>query len=177
MSKKVIKKGSNVPKKVSNISGFSRDIQAGDKDITFETRGLEGVVNVDDLTAIHMHNIEAEFLNISEDLTRVGMLKAYAEEAEKKSRLRREIYSANFSKNVRSEASQNSNYFVVGGSKVKLTENSLKEALLLDEEFIKLSNKRIEAATNFEMVSIVYWSLSEKAKKLEKLTYQKIKEN
>ena len=141
-------------------------------DVTMETEGLTGVVDVDDLTSIHIGNIEGEVLTIVEQLNKVGFLKSLAEREAKKSKLKLEVYSAEFSKNLRREAAMNSNYFTIDGDRVKLTENSAKEALILDPTYQKLAKERIDDETNFEMSSILYWSVSEKSKKLDRLTYR-----
>lgn len=142
-----------------------------DQDITLESEGLQGVVNTDDMTSIHYENIEGEILTVATELNKVGLVKALAERTSKKAKLELEIYSAGFNKDVRREASLNSNHFTMDGDRIKLTENSLKEALYLDGQWQKLSGRRIDDEANLEMVSSLYWAINEKAKKLDKLMY------
>lgn len=176
--KKVIKKKvgetDEATSKVSKASTSRKKIKHEmlKHDVTMETEGLTGVVDVDDLTSIHIGNIEGEVLTIVEQLNKVGFLKSLAEREAKKSKLKLEVYSAEFSKNLRREAAMNSNYFTIDGDRVKLTENSAKEALILDPTYQKLAKERIDDETNFEMASILYWSVSEKSKKLDRLVHR-----
>lgn len=176
--KKVIKKKvgetDETTSKVSKASTSRKKIKHEmlKHDVTMETEGLTGVVDVDDLTSIHIGNIEGEVLTIVEQLNKVGFLKSLAEREAKKSKLKLEVYSAEFSKNLRREAAMNSNYFTIDGDRVKLTENSAKEALILDPTYQKLAKERIDDETNFEMASILYWSVSEKSKKLDRLVHR-----
>lgn len=176
--KKVIKKKvgetDEATSKVSKASTSRKKIKHEmlKHDVTMETEGLTGAVDVDDLTSIHIGNIEGEVLTIVEQLNKVGFLKSLAEREAKKSKLKLEVYSAEFSKNLRREAAMNSNYFTIDGDRVKLTENSAKEALILDPTYQKLAKERIDDETNFEMASILYWSVSEKSKKLDRLVHR-----
>jgi len=176
--KKVIKKKvgetDEATSKVSKASTTRKKIKHEmlKHDVTMETEGLTGVVDVDDLTSIHIGNIEGEVLTIVEQLNKVGFLKSLAEREAKKSKLKLEVYSAEFSKNLRREAAMNSNYFTIDGDRVKLTENSAKEALILDPTYQKLAKERIDDETNFEVASILYWSVSEKSKKLDRLVHR-----
>lgn len=151
------------------MSKISKHIEK--QDITLETEGIQGVVNTDDMTSIHYENIEGEILTVSAELNKVGFVKALAEASAKRSKLELEIYSAGFNKDVRREASLNSNHFTIDGDRIKLTENSLKEALFLDKKWQDLSFQKIEDESNLEMMSSLYWAINEKAKKLDKLMY------
>lgn len=140
--------------------------------VSFETEGFEGSVDVDDLTSIHYGNIEGEALTITTSVNKMGFLKSLAEQAAKKSKLDVAIYSAQFTKDIRKEASLNQNHFTIGTDRIKLTENSIKEALTLDDTFQRKSRQLIDDETNFELTSILYWSLAEKSKKLDKFIHQ-----
>lgn len=140
-------------------------------EVAFESDGFTGEVNVDDMTSIHYENIDGEVLTITTDLNKMGMLRSLAERAAKRSKLQVEIHAARFSKDIRREASVNNHHFMMDGDRIKLTENSIKEALFLDEKWQELANKRIDDETNFELTSSLYWALNEKAKKLDKLIY------
>jgi len=142
-----------------------------DSTLTIETDGLSGNVDIDDMTSIHSENIEGEILTIIPQLTKVGYIKAISEGEAKRAKLKLETYAARFNSDTRKEASANGNFFMVDGEKIKLTENSAKEALQLDKQYNALANTRIDAETNFELVSMLYWSLSAKSEKLDKLFY------
>lgn len=141
------------------------------KELSFESEGFTGTIDIDDLTSIHSENLEGEFLTVTRDLTKIGFLKSRAEDTAKKAKMQLEYYSAKFNSDTRREAAANNNYFLVGDERVKLTENSAKEAMQMDDEWRRLATAKIEAETNFEMISMVYWSLSQKSGKLDKLVY------
>lgn len=153
------------------MSVIKHKLKTRDVEVVMESQGFDGTVNVDDMTSIHYENIEGEILTVSSELNRVGILKSLAEDASKRSKLDLEIYSAKFNRDIRREASLNSNHFLVGGDRVKLTENSVTEALYLDKNFQDKSRQKIDDETNVEFVSSLYWALNEKAKKLDKLMY------
>lgn len=145
------------------------EINIGNRQLLLETKDFDGVIDVDDLLSIHYENIPGEVITIPVLLNRVGLLKAEAEGVAKKSKVSVDIYESSFKKKLRREASMNGNYFKLDGERIKLSEKSLEEAVRLDKGWQDKYNNRIDAETNHEFVSVLYWSLSEKSKKLDNL--------
>lgn len=145
------------------------NIDIGIKKIVLETQDFTDDIDVDDLLTIHYENIPGEVVTIPVLLNRIGLLKAEAEGIAKKAKVAVKIHESGFKKKLRHEASVNGNYFKVSGERIKLSEKSLEEAVNLDQEFQDKTNEQIDAETNHEFVSVLYWSLSEKSKKLDNM--------
>lgn len=143
------------------------EIQVGSKTVVLQTEGFNEPIDVDDLTQIHYHNLSGESLTIPVILNRIGLLKVEAESEARKRRIESKIYEASFKRGLRKEASMNSNYFKVGGERVKMSEKSLEEVVMLDPIWQEKFDERINAERDHEFLSILYWSLSEKSKKLD----------
>ena len=144
-------------------------INIGGRGITLETKDFGENIDVDDLLSIHYENIPGEVITIAVLLNRIGLLKAQAEGEAKNAKLNLEISESKFKKELRREASINGNYFTIDGQRIKMSEKSLEESMYLDAVCQKASRDRINAETDHETVSVLYWSLSEKSKKLDNL--------
>jgi len=138
--------------------------------VILETEGLSGRIDVDDLLTIHDDNIVGELMTISVLLNKVGLLKSEAEQIAKRSKFQKEIYVSNFKKRLRSEASANANHFKIDGERIKLSEKSLEEMLLLDKDYQKKMNMQIDSEKVLADLDVFYWSLSEKSKKVDTLS-------
>tara|TARA_R110000803_G_scaffold210835_1_gene284164 strand:+ start:34208 stop:34798 length:591 start_codon:yes stop_codon:yes gene_type:complete len=145
------------------------NINVGGKKITLTTKDFDENIDVDDLLSIHYENIPGEVITIAVLLNRIGLLKAQAEGEAKKAKLNSEIAEAKLKKSLRREASINGNYFTIDGQRIKLSEKSLEESMYLDPLCQQAAEDRIIAETNHETVSVLYWSLSEKSKKLDNM--------
>jgi hypothetical protein len=122
------------------------EMNIGGKKIVLNTKDFNEEIDVDDLLSIHYENIPGEVITIPALLNRVGLLKA-----------------------LRREATINSGFFRINEERFKLSEKSLEEAMVLDKVCQTRAQQLIDAETDYETVSVLYWSLSEKSKKLDNL--------
>jgi hypothetical protein len=123
-------------------------------------------VDVDKLTSIDYSNIYAEAITSAALLNKVGLLKAQAQEECEHKKLELAIYDAERRKEKRREAVDNSGKFKVGEEWVKLTVDSLNEAMVLDEGYQIKKKNVITAEKNFNFVDAIYWAVQSKDKKL-----------
>jgi hypothetical protein len=145
------------------------EMNIGGKKIVLNTKDFNEEIDVDDLLSIHYENIPGEVITIPALLNRVGLLKAEAESISKKSKLLLSIEESKFKKGLRREATINSGFFRINEERFKLSEKSLEEAMVLDKVCQTRAQQLIDAETDYETVSVLYWSLSEKSKKLDNL--------
>ena len=138
--------------------------------VTLVTEGLSGTIDVDDMLTVHDENIVGELMTISVLLNKVGLLKSEAEGLSKTAKFRKEIYVSEFKSKLRSEASANANHFKIDGERIKLSEKSLEEVLLLDKEYQSKMEHQIKSEKVLEDLSVLYWSVSEKSKKIDALS-------
>lgn len=127
---------------------------------------FDSEINVDEITSIDYSNLFGEAVTISTLLNRIGILKARAEAIYAEKKLEFDIYEATQRKRLRREAAMNSNYFKVDDQQIKLTENSLEEAIIIDEGWQVNKKNVIKANETLEKINALYWALGSKDKKL-----------
>lgn len=128
---------------------------------------FDSEINVDEITSIDYSNLFGEAVTISTLLNRIGILKARAEAIYAEKKLEFDIYEATQRKRLRREAAMNSNYFKVDDQQIKLTENSLEEAIVIDAGWQVNKKNVIKAQETLNKVDSIYWAISSKSKKLE----------
>ena len=127
---------------------------------------FDSEINVDEITSIDYSNLFGEAVTISTLLNRIGILKARAEAIYAEKKLEFDIYEATQRKRLRREAAMNSNYFKVDDQQIKLTENSLEEAIIIDEGWQVNKKNVIKAQETLNKVDSIYWAISRKSKNL-----------
>jgi len=145
-------------------------VKIGNKTINLITKPFGSELDMDNLTEIHHGNLLGEMLTIPTILNRVGLLKAEAQAEARKAKFTAEIYEAGFKRKLRKEASVNGNYFKIEGERIKLSEKSLEESALLDEQLQALKDERYDAEMYDEFLNSLYWALTEKSKKIDSIT-------
>jgi len=145
----------------------------GEKTVVLNFGDFNDEINVDELTSINYSNLFGEVVTVSALLNRMGILKAEAEAEHAIKKLECDIYIANLAKNYRRDANVNAGKFIIKegnvSTSIKLTEDSLEKALLLD---IVVQNKKkavINAQKNLAFIDSLYWSVQSKDKKLSVL--------
>lgn len=128
---------------------------------------FDSEINVDEITSIDYSNLFGEAVTISTLLNRIGILKARAEAIYAEKKLEFDIYEATQRKRLRREAAMNGNYFKIEDQQIKLTENSLEEAVIIDEGWQVNKKNVIKAQETLNKVDSIYWAISSKSKKLE----------
>lgn len=128
---------------------------------------FDSEINVDEITSIDYSNLFGEAVTISTLLNSIGILKARAEAIYAEKKLDFDIYEATQRKRLRREAAMNSNYFKVDDQQIKLTENSLEEAIIIDAGWQVNKKNVIKAQETLNKVDSIYWAISSKSKKLE----------
>ena len=145
-------------------------VHFGNTPVTLQTNGFEGKVDIDSLTAIDYSNLYGEAVTVSALLNKVGLLRAEAEKAVAEKKLEKEWYEADKKKTWRRQANRNGGkFFIDSEDMIKLSEKALDEALLLDDDYIKLCTEYIEAQKNFSVLDALQWAIQDKSKKLNNL--------
>lgn len=136
--------------------------------------------DVDDVLKIDYSNLYGEAITINVLVNHIGLMRAEAEEELSKAELRVEVREASFRKNLRREANNNGGKFTIregdedGGGmmeyKIKLTEDSIKEAARSDKGIQILKNNVIKAKKTYEQINSFYWAVQKKASQLENWT-------
>ena len=142
----------------------------GGKAVILKFGDFDDEIDVDELTRIDFSNLFGEIVTVSALLNRIGILKAETEAAYSHKKLECDIYEANLAKQYRREANINSGKFTIpdgtGETSIKLTEESLKSAILLDIAYQNKKKGVIEAQKNLAFMDSLYWSIQSKDKKL-----------
>lgn len=130
-------------------------------------------VDVDNLTSIDYSNLFGEAVTVSALLNRIGILRAEAESIWSTKKLECDIYGAGLAKQYRREANTTGGKFTLttdkGPVSIKLTEDSLNTAILLDLAFQNKKKGIIEAQKNFAFLDSLYWAIQSKDRKLSVL--------
>jgi len=127
---------------------------------------FDSEINVDEITSIDYSNLFGEAVTISTLLNRIGILKARAEAIYAEKKLEFDIYEATQRKRLRREAAMNSNYFKIEDQQIKLTENSLEEAIIIDAGWQVNKKNVIKAQETLNKVDSLYWAVQSKDRKL-----------
>lgn len=141
-------------------------IHIDDNPIELVMADFDSEINVDEITSIDYSNLFGEAVTVSTLLNRIGILKARAEAIYAEKKLEFDIYEANQRKRLRREAAMNSNYFKVDDQQIKLTENSLEEAIIIDEGWQVNKKNVIKAQETLNKCDSIYWAVQSKDRKL-----------
>lgn len=125
-------------------------------------------LDMDRITKIDYSNLYGEAVTVDALMNRIGIIQAEAEYVYNRAVLDAEIYEANLKKTWRIE-SLTKKVVIIEGEEIKITENSIKELVLADEKLLRLKRNIIEAKKDYEFIKSLYWSVSNKSKKLNTL--------
>jgi len=144
-------------------------ITIGNTPIVLRYNELSDEIDVDNLTKIQYDNLYGESVTVAVIMNQVGALKARAEEEYNEKKLVFQIYESRVKKNLRVEAARNSGKFKMDGEMIKLTEDGLKEAVMLDKEWQAKKREMHASQKNMDVVESLMWAINSKDKKLNVL--------
>lgn len=144
-------------------------VHIGDKPVMLISADVEESIDIDSLCRIDHSNLYGEIVTVSALLNKVGIWKAEAEAAYSRSKLKCDMYEADFRKGVRVEANKNMGKFKVGDDWVKLTEKAVDEAINTDPEFHRLNDDMIENKRVLSILDSWFWAVNDKSKKLSSI--------
>jgi len=154
---------------MSNVTIFF-----GNQTVVLQFEGFKDEVNVDELTSIDYSNLYGEIVTVSALLNKIGLLRAEAESAVSLKQLECDVYSADLGKRYRREANVNGGKFTIPDGEhlvsIKLTEDSINQAIILDPIYQAKKNSLIESKKNFGFIDSLYWAIQSKDKKLSLIT-------
>lgn len=144
------------------------------KSVVLSYNDFDEELDVDELTRIDYSNLFGEVVTVSALLNKIGLLRSEAEEDFSKRKLDCDIYEAKLQRQYRREANVNAGKFSMPNdddtfSQVKLTEESLKNAILLDVVYQNKKKGVIESQKNLAFVESLYWAIQSKDRKLNVL--------
>jgi len=149
------------------------NIQIGERQIVLEHADVDDVINIDELTRIDPSNLFGEAVTVSAVVNRIGMLKTEAEATAADLRLELKFFENDFRTKLRAEAGKNAGKYIIDykGEKVevKLTEEGLKTCYESDNDWMEAKKELNQAEKNFNLLSVLYWSLQDKSRKLNGL--------
>ena len=145
-------------------------IHIGEKPLVLLFNSFEDELNIEELTKIEYSNIYGEAVTISALLSKVGIMKAEAEQHLNRTKLNLDIYEANIRKSYRSFAAQNGGKVALNdGELIKLTENGLDDLVKTDVVWQKTKNGYIDAVKQYEYMEAIFWAVNSKDKKLNNI--------
>lgn len=144
-------------------------VHIGDKPVMLISADAEEAVDIDSLCRIDHSNLYGEIVTVSALLNKIGIWKAEAEALYNRSKLKCDIYEANFRKEIRIEANKNQGKFKMGDDYIKLTEKSVEEAIYTDPEFQGLKDDMIENQRMLNILDSWFWAINDKSKKLSSI--------
>ena len=144
-------------------------VHIGDKPVMLISVDAEEAVDIDSLCRIDHSNLYGEIVTVSALLNKIGIWKAEAEALYNRSKLKCDIYEANFRKEIRIEANKNQGKFKMGDDYIKLTEKSVEEAIYTDPEFQGLKDDMIENQRMLNILDSWFWAINDKSKKLSSI--------
>jgi len=151
-------------------------VPVGDKSVVLKFNDFESEIDVDELTKVDYSNLFGEIVTVSALLNRIGLLKSEAEAILAHKTLECDIYRAGLERQYRREANINSGKFTLvdNGQQmmIKLTEDSLSSAILLDLAFQNKRKGVINAKKDLSNLDSLYWSIQSKDRKLSVLMKQ-----
>jgi len=119
-------------------------------------------VDVEDILAIHHHNIIGECLTFPRVFNRIGNLKAEMENIVALSKVDLEIFTAELDKEKRKTlAAENDK---------KPSEKQIEAAILTDHRYSVKSQAHLNKVKNLSIVDSLYWSAKEKMALIQKFT-------
>lgn len=126
-------------------------------------------VNADDLTRINYENLYGDAVSVSALLNKVGTLRAKAESDYDLKKLEADFEESRLRKMFRREAIENDNHIKIDGVRVKFTEKSLDDAVMLDGGLQVMKKNIAFAKEVFGKIDSLYWAVQSKDKKLNNL--------
>lgn len=146
-------------------------VHIDDKPVVLVYGDIDLTVDANSITLIDYSNIYGEAVTISCLLNRVGQLKAEAEKIFEEKKEERSYMEANLEKRWRMEASKGEGKFTVTDEfgvtgSMKLTDNSVKCAILSDAGYKICKNNEIKAKRDLAYLDSLYWAVQDKSKKL-----------
>lgn len=148
-------------------------VPLGEKTVVLQFGSFSDEIDVDQLTSIDYSNLFGEIVTVSALLNRIGLLQAAAESVLSEKKLDCDIYGATLSRQYRREANVSGGKFTLldEGKQImiKLTEDSLESAILLDPVYQNKKKAIINAQRDYAFLSSLYWSVQSKDKKLSVL--------
>lgn len=144
-------------------------IHIGESPITLTMSDFEDEINVDEITSIEHHNLYGEAVTISALMNKIGILKSKAESMHSEKKLEFDIYESTLRKNFRRESATKGGKFEIEGEQIKLTENSLNEAITLDKGWQVNKKNVIKAKETLDKIDSIYWAIQSKDRKLSVL--------
>ena len=144
-------------------------VHIGDNPVMLISADAEEAVDIDSLCRIDHSNLYGEIVTVSALLNKIGIWKAEAEALYNRSKLKCDIYEANFRKEIRIEANKNQGKFKMGDDYIKLTEKSVEEAIYTDPEFQGLKDDMIENQRMLNILDSWFWAINDKSKKLSSI--------
>ena len=126
-------------------------------------------IDMDVVTSIDYGNIYGEAVTCAALMNKVGGLRADAQAILSSVKLECNIYEADLKRKFRKEALLNGGRVKLGDDSIKLTENSLMEAIIGDRGYQGLQKRIISAEKDLGYVDSLYWALQSKDKKLNNI--------
>lgn len=156
---------------MENDGKLRQKIYLGTKEVTLIYNSFPSDLDVDALFSIDYANLYGEKVTMPTLIQKVNNLKAYAEEKKEMAEFDCERISAEIKKRYRVEALINQGKFeiVINGKrdKIKLTEDSLKEAVLIDPKYVEAKKKAIRLKKDYETMVGLVRAAAAKNKNLE----------
>lgn len=144
-------------------------IEEGDKTIVLHSSDEDEDIELEEVTTVNYSNLYGEAVTISALLNKVGMWKAEYERRAKEAKLYCDIFVSQLRKQYRREALQCHGTVCIDGESVKLTEKSLDEIILLNEEYQKAALEQIELESKRDKIESLFWAVKSKDQKLNNL--------
>lgn len=145
-------------------------VTLGDKTVVLNFKPFDDEVDCDDLTRIDYSNLFGEAVTVSSLLNKIGLLKAEAEASLSSVKLDRDIYYATLSRQYRRESNITGGKFTLVDNGqpmlIKLTEDSLNQAILLDIAYQNKCKAVINAQRDLSFLDSLYWAIQSKDRKL-----------
>ena len=140
------------------------------REITLSHDDMAQYMNVDDMTRIDTSNIFGETVTVSAVTNRVGIMKASLEAQLATAKLNLKVFEAKFKARMRRDAALDSGFFTIKIDKddvrVKLTEAALATSFETDSEWLEKKIAYSELEGELGMMASLYWSMQDKARKL-----------
>lgn len=143
----------------------------GGRVITLKLEDVDPVIDIENITSIDYSNLYGEAVTVSALLNRWGIIKAEAEKIHKTSILERRKFRAKLRKRYRKEAYGNKGKIFIDadGDEIKLTVDSLEDAILLNPKYEEMQLKEIDAKRDLDFIESIYWAVQSKDKKLNNI--------
>jgi hypothetical protein len=145
------------------MDGQSIIIQGEKQVVQINIGGFPEEINGDDLTSIDYTNLWAEIITIPTLINKIGILRAEAEAIVKEESLDLEYYEAQLGEDIKKE-------ILLEGSKFSSAE--VERRIRRRPEWLVKQKNLIRKQRDLSYVESLYWSIKDKSKKLENMSYQ-----